>query len=71
MPYFMKKAREPISSYTHFLGAILFGSGAILLFLKALAGGDARRGILPVNGKEFKNGGFATNTAKAPSAKGG
>ena len=31
----------------------------------------ARRGILPVNGKEFKNGGFATNTAKAPSAKGG
>lgn len=41
MPYFMKKAREPISSYTHFLGAILFGSGAILLFLKALAGGDA------------------------------
>ena len=41
MPYFMKKAREPIRSYTHFLGAILFGSGAILLFLKALAGGDA------------------------------
>ena len=40
MPYFMKKAREPISSYTHFLGAVLFGIGAVLLFFKAFAGGS-------------------------------
>ena len=46
MPYFMKKAREPISSYTHFCGAILFGVGAILLFLKAFAGGETDKRTL-------------------------
>ena len=46
MPYFMKKAREPISSYTHFCGAILFGVGAILLFLKAFAGGETDKHTL-------------------------
>lgn len=46
MPYFMKKAREPISSYTHFLGAVLFGIGAVLLFFKAFAGGSDSRTLL-------------------------
>ncbi|HAG57705.1 MAG: hemolysin III family protein [Oscillospiraceae bacterium] len=46
MPYFMKKARDPISSYTHFLGAILFGAGAILLFFKAFATGSTDKRTL-------------------------
>ncbi len=46
MSYFMKKAREPISSYTHFLGAISFGIGAILLFFKAFAGGSNSQTLL-------------------------
>lgn len=39
MSYFTKNAREPISSYTHFLGALVFGTGALLLFVKAFATG--------------------------------
>lgn len=46
MSYFMRKAREPISSYTHFLGAISFGIGAIFLFFKAFAGGSDSRTLL-------------------------
>ena len=36
MSYFMRNAREPISSYTHFLGAVFFGAGALLLLIKCL-----------------------------------
>ncbi len=32
MPYFMKKQENPSAAIPIFLGAILFGSGAILLF---------------------------------------
>ena len=47
MPSFMKHAREPISSYTHFLGAVVFGIGAVLLICKAAFGdGTDRRTLL-------------------------
>ncbi len=39
MSYFYKNAREPVNSYTHFLGAVVFGFGAVLLFVKAFLGG--------------------------------
>lgn len=35
MPRFFQKAREPMSSFTHFWGILLFAAGAVLLFVKA------------------------------------
>lgn len=35
MSTYLKKAREPISSYTHFIGAIVSAAGSVLLFIKA------------------------------------
>ena len=47
MSYFMRNAREPISSYTHFLGAVFFGAGALLLLIKCLLQeGPAGRTVL-------------------------
>lgn len=36
MPTYFGKARDPISSYTHFLAAIVYGFGAFLLVIKNL-----------------------------------
>lgn len=36
MPRFFEKAREPLSSYTHFLGAVLFGVAGIALLIRSV-----------------------------------
>lgn len=50
MSYFWRNAREPISSYTHFLGAVFFGVGAFVLLIKALFDSDiAARTVLSLS----------------------
>lgn len=36
MSYYLKRAREPISSYTHFWGAIVSGVGLVALLIKSM-----------------------------------
>ena len=50
MSYFWRNAREPISSYTYFLGAVFFGVGAFVLLIKALFDSDiAARTVLSLS----------------------
>ncbi|MDO4280136.1 MAG: hemolysin III family protein [Peptococcaceae bacterium] len=46
MSHYLMKAREPWSSFTHFLGAIFFGVATIFLVIKALAMPSLSPGIL-------------------------
>ncbi len=41
MPRVFRQAREPFSSYSHFVGAVLSGAGLLIVLLRLLFGGES------------------------------